>query len=490
MSFIATDDPPLTEEEIALLVPSKVASEITSPTAAATTETETATATTRHDEDKDGNNDESFIKAPFHIIPGQIKKEVMGEHCEHNAFKIFGAEAKSAELPSSSSSTTAHVFRPRKEVHQSLLHVGVITLIMTVTSVFMLHCIQRFFKKSIKIKKRSDLSNGNNNNNMPVSSKSNDKAQANNNHELYNDNDAGGRQANNGMCSHKPIPIKKLTYIIMHMCINICISSVGMYHYVQMVGESRSTSLLSNNTLANNHDGSAAATTVPSQILKTCNFDQYTILGELQLSYQLWTIPASFLLSPESASMMIHHLSVVLLSTVVTFLRNGWRYYAPFFFGVVEITSVPLGIVNIFKTMGVRSLTLQYRGLYQVIKVVFGVSFLLVRVILWLPQMYDFQFVILGTLKECGGSVATTTVAAGTSTTNNSSNYYCYFCKAFMVTILLCSTFLTLLQWYWGGKIILIFLRMFGYNNNNRKKKPTFNEKEMEEEERKLTKKD
>ena len=62
----------------------------------------------------------------------------------------------------------------------------------------------------------------------------------------------------------------------------------------------------------------------------------------------LWDIPCSvFIPSMKDNVMLAHHLGMALVAGAVSTTGTG-SYYALFFFGVIEISSIPLTLVDIF----------------------------------------------------------------------------------------------------------------------------------------------
>jgi len=127
----------------------------------------------------------------------------------------------------------------------------------------------------------------------------------------------------------------------------------------------------------------------PTERETTQGLENVIFMGTLQLGYQLWAIPVGVFYVRESAAMLVHHISVIMVSLFgTTFLRNGFRYQGPFFFGVIEMSSIPLAIMNFFKDH--PSLIDQYPVFYKNLRIVFAITFLLVRVIMYLPRAHIF----------------------------------------------------------------------------------------------------
>jgi hypothetical protein len=160
------------------------------------------------------------------------------------------------------------------------------------------------------------------------------------------------------------------------------------------------------------------------------NYNHFQFFGNFQLGYQLWAIPVGIFLVSESTPMLVHHCATILVATMSSFCTNGFRYYASFFFGLIEITSVPLSIMNTFKDhpQWIDRHTLAY----LVVRLVFALSFLFVRLYLFIPRMSLFL---------CDLYLIALT----------SSNIYY---QAFMAMVWMSSFFLQVLQLWWGFLIV------------------------------------
>jgi len=93
--------------------------------------------------------------------------------------------------------------------------------------------------------------------------------------------------------------------------------------------------------------------------------------------------------------MTLHHVMVCLIGFLSSFTSYGWRYYAPFFFGVIETSSVPLSLLNAFK---VRSDWVEAMPVLHLLRQVsFSLTFIGARVF-----FVDFEYVlVLERYAEC-----------------------------------------------------------------------------------------
>lgn len=149
----------------------------------------------------------------------------------------------------------------------------------------------------------------------------------------------------------------------------------------------------------------------------------------IQIGYQLWALPVGVLKVGETPSMIVHHLAVICVAGVSAFLSCGFRYFTPFFYGVIEISSVPLSVMNAFKN-NPRWIE-RYPSLYSNVRLLFGVTFLIVRVVLWTPFYWDFITLAMMLLRSSEGST-----------------------KVILALFNLSSMVLTMLQYFWASKIV------------------------------------
>jgi hypothetical protein len=201
---------------------------------------------------------------------------------------------------------------------------------------------------------------------------------------------------------------KKVAYQLTNLSVNFALGVWGIYQYYWNVPSMKSVGIVE----------------------RVNGFPQFAIFGGLQVGYNLWALPIGLLIG-EGAPMICHHLAVLCVGSISCFAANGFRYHAPFFFGVVEISSVPLSIWNISKEnpeMAKRRIP----RLSAAARPIFALSFLLVRVLMWSPQMYDVLRIsgLLGW--TCEENV----------------------CRAALACFWSTATFLTMLQFYWGQLIL------------------------------------
>jgi hypothetical protein len=108
-------------------------------------------------------------------------------------------------------------------------------------------------------------------------------------------------------------------------------------------------------------------------------------------SLVLWDIPFTFVPSIYSREGLAHHVGLAVLATLT--MLPFLQFYGPFFAGVVEVSSVPLQVVDFFHPKHFAELldgrpTLS--ALNTAARIIFAVSFLVVRT-LWFPIVVGFQ---------------------------------------------------------------------------------------------------
>lgn len=110
-------------------------------------------------------------------------------------------------------------------------------------------------------------------------------------------------------------------------------------------------------------------------------------LACIQFGYNLWALPVGLTIVDESPAMLLHHVAVLLVTTMSATITTGHSWYSPFMFGVIELSSVPLSIMNAFKSN--PEYIEKYPATYTTIRYIFAFSFLYIRWYLFLPLKYD-----------------------------------------------------------------------------------------------------
>lgn len=158
---------------------------------------------------------------------------------------------------------------------------------------------------------------------------------------------------------------RKACYQVTNLCFNLSLGCLGVYYNYWILP-----------TLPAYHAASSI-----EQIPHL--FDEFYLMPAMQLGYQCWSIPIGIFYAEESKEMILHHLGVICAASCGAFSHFGFRYWLPFFFGVFELSSVPLAVMNIFKAH--PEAAKRHPELYSAARISFVASFLYIRVWKWLP---------------------------------------------------------------------------------------------------------
>jgi len=198
-------------------------------------------------------------------------------------------------------------------------------------------------------------------------------------------------------------------YQITNMSVNLCLGVYGIYYYFYSVPAIDTVSIAE----------------------RISGFPDYAIFGALQVGYNVWALPIGYCFMDEAPAMLTHHIAVICVGCISCFSSNGFRYHAPFFFGLIEISSVPLSIFNFCKN-NPEIVNRRFPKLLGQIRIIFVVIFLAVRVFMWTPLIKDVLW------------------SAGLLGWTCDSN----MCRIAVGSFWSSAFFLTLLQFYWAGLII------------------------------------
>ena len=198
----------------------------------------------------------------------------------------------------------------------------------------------------------------------------------------------------------------KISYKSVSLVVNFLLGAIGTYHFY--------FTLPSHTTITERIEGR----------------EDMAILANLQIAYQLWAIPMGLLFVGEPVEMLYHHIGAMVVALLSAFFTNGFRYHNPFFFGLIESSSVPLVFMNILKEN--PNLSKRYPTTNIVVSLSFCILFLVTRVFMWLPQAVDFIRLAGLMCYTCSGSVCL--IGFGSS----------------IVSCLI----LTTLQLFWANKIV------------------------------------
>lgn len=176
------------------------------------------------------------------------------------------------------------------------------------------------------------------------------------------------------------------------------------------------------------------------------NHEELYLVSAMQLGYQFWAIPVGIFYVGESSQMIMHHFAVVISTSLSGFMTVGFRYYTPFFYGIMELSSLPLSLMNAFKDN--PEWIKKYQVAYNITRLVFAVCFLLIRVVLcasrWPPFLWD-NFIFMYT-RQLG--------------------WY----KLYLLVQWSLAAFLAYLQLFWGFLIVKGIFKMATHDKTGKKK--------------------
>mmetsp|Transcript_19709 Transcript_19709/g.32341 ORF Transcript_19709/g.32341 Transcript_19709/m.32341 type:complete len:286 (+) Transcript_19709:134-991(+) len=198
----------------------------------------------------------------------------------------------------------------------------------------------------------------------------------------------------------------KASYQITNLLVNLTLGCVGIYYQIFKIKSDE---------------------TILDRIV---GHDHMMLFSAGQIGYQMWALPIGLFFVSETKSMIIHHVAVICVGSVTASISCGFRYFTPFFYGVIEISSVPLSVMNSFKNN--PDWIKKYPGAYKNVRLVFGITFLLVRVVLWTPIYWNF-FSLVSMLLYSSDIIST---------------------QIILSIFILASLVLTILQYFWASKIV------------------------------------
>jgi hypothetical protein len=148
--------------------------------------------------------------------------------------------------------------------------------------------------------------------------------------------------------------------------------------------------------------------------------------------------------------MLMHHVTVIVVASMTLFMTNGFRFWIPYFFGIMEISSIPLAIMNTFKDN--PKWVERQPMMYLATRVVFSVSFLFIRVWMLVPRHTTY-------LRDHYLLWSTSNIPV---------------LRNFLSVVWASSLFLMILQFYWALLIVQGILKQF----SSKKKTGSTNKKE------------
>ena len=253
---------------------------------------------------------------------------------------------------------------------------------------------------------------------------------------------------------------QKLCYQMTNCLVNICLSSLGLYYeyFYQNPYQTQPSDNTNNDTTTTPTTITPTINTIPAVEETIRGYNAFVYMSAIQMGYQLWAIPIGIRLH-ESIPMILHHMTVICCAGMSGCLQYGFRYYTPFFYGIVELSSIPLAIMNAFRDHP-STLQYYYPQTNATVRYLFAALFLYIRIVLFLPKKYCFvrDHILLWT------SIRTTTnTSTGgdvtTPITNHTTTIVLYQC--FMAMVSFSAFFLLVLQIYWATLILKGLFKIF-----------------------------
>lgn len=166
--------------------------------------------------------------------------------------------------------------------------------------------------------------------------------------------------------------IMKLSYVATNFTVNLSLGLLGLY-----------TILTSPNPMA-----LINPTYEPSLLERVTGYNQYANFASYQLAYNIWALPVGIFYVDEAPLMILHHISVLTSTTLSCYSNLTYLYSSVYIFGLAELSSVPLAIMNYLKENKEWAQRNFQKG-SLIFKVMFAVSFLILRVIVATPLIMD-----------------------------------------------------------------------------------------------------
>jgi len=166
-------------------------------------------------------------------------------------------------------------------------------------------------------------------------------------------------------------------------------------------------------------------------------FDQ---LAQIMFAYELFNTLSSVVMPQyRTGEFLGHHILTMMIAKMSQ--RHGPEFYGLFYLGIASVSTLFLIFVDIFK-YGPRSLRERFGGVNALCRVLFAVSFLLVRAGIWPLMNVAFWYDAAVNLRyppEDGGTW-----------------------RPYLIGLLLANTFLGALQLLWAGRIVKGLRKMLG----------------------------
>lgn len=138
----------------------------------------------------------------------------------------------------------------------------------------------------------------------------------------------------------------------------------------------------------------------PDFLSRIVGYEHLIQFFSFQLGYNLWALPVGIFKVDENPFMILHHISVLTSTSMACYSNIGYAIYSAYIFGMAELSSVPLAIMNLFKDR--KEYTKKnFAVTFAIVKVWFAVSFLVLRVIVPTPMILDLMrssFLVFSTM--------------------------------------------------------------------------------------------
>ena len=161
---------------------------------------------------------------------------------------------------------------------------------------------------------------------------------------------------------------------------------------------------------------------------------EFMRLAYMAAGFELYNTLATALFIPQQRTFpfLAHHITAL---TLALFSMHPYlHYYGFFFFGIAQVSSLPLCVANVLSPLCERYPAVRKGHLAS--QAVFAVLFLLVRTLAWPIRSWQFWIDSLSVMWDRSSHSTGVTV-----------------------TYLACNLFMTGLQFVWGRKVVLILLR-------------------------------
>ena len=328
--------------------------------------------------------------------------------------------------------------------------------------------------KNTNSNKNNNNSNKNNNNNNNNNNSNRSSNNHTNNHTSLSTSTSSSTPTHQTPWTFSKSERQKLCYQMTNFIVNLCFSGWGLY-YEFVYNGSNTRSILSSSSSSSllllQTPPQQQSDRIPVEAT-IVGYNDFVYISAAQIGYQLWSIPIGIYLIQESIPMIVHHVTVIVCASMSGFLRYGFRYYTPFFYGMVELSSLPLAMMNAFKDHP-NTLQYYYPKTNANIRYLFAAIFLYIRIVLFIPKKYCFlrDHILLWT--SIHQRYPTKYHHDGTEVLSRDDARIIVLYQCFMAIVSFSAFFLLLLQIYWAVLIMKGILKLFLRPNDSPSKRRT-----------------